>query len=183
MSKSVLDALKGMAAAYPRQNVTPETIRVYLDRLADLPEPVVVAAIHQAIDTHTFFPTVAELRGIIAEHANGPDDLAESAWAEVEKEARRVGYNRRRWDYERGESYVEKPEFSTTRIAEAVESVGWRNICVGDNSEGAIRRDFIFAFRNLRTRDVNRVQRGAFDALNTAIGADASSPALDGGAQ
>lgn len=179
MSKAILDALKGMAAAYPRQNVTPETIRVYLDRLSDLPEPVVVAAIHQAIDTHTFFPTVAELRGIIAESANGADDLAESAWAEVEREARRVGYNRRRWDYERGEAYVEKPQFSSKRIAEAVESVGWRDICLGESQKA--RTDFIFAYRNIRKRDVQRVQRGSFDALDTAIGTG-DTPALDGGA-
>lgn len=181
MSTRILDALQGMADAFPRQDITSATIRTYLHHLSDLPEPAVIAAINQAIDTQTFFPSISELRGIIAEQANGADDLAEVAWAEVEREARRVGYNRRLWDYERGESYVEHPRFSSDRIAQAVESVGWRNICVGDNSKGEIRRDFLFAYRAIRDRDVKRIQRGDFGPMDLPLG-DGDERALKGGA-
>ena len=163
MSTKVLDALRELSLAFPRQNITPDTIRVYLKHLSDLPEPAVLAAVTQAIETGTFFPSIGELRGIISEHANGADDLAETAWNEVQAEVRRVGYQPNR-TFRNGVWYEPaKPEFSNPRIAEAVESVGWKSICTGDIED--VRRDFVFTYRNLRKRDVNKIQRGDFSGI------------------
>ena len=180
MSRAILSALQEMAVAFPRQNVTPETVKVYYKHLSDMPEVAVIAAINQAIETSTFFPSIGELRGIISEHANGPDDLAETAWNEVQAEVRRVGYQPNR-TFRNGVWYEPaKPEFSSERIAEAVQSIGWKTICTGDIED--VRRDFIFTYRNLRKRDVNKVQRGDFGTNGPALGEGdiSAAPALDG---
>lgn len=132
-----------------------------------MPEPAVIGAINHAIETSTFFPSIGELRGAIAEHATGADDLAETAWIEVQREARRVGFQPGRI-FRGGQWYdPPKPTFSNARIAEAVESIGWKQICTGDIED--TRRDFIFAYRNLRKRDVNKIQRGDFSGTGPAL--------------
>lgn len=167
MTQKILAALNELAAAFPRQAVTPQTIKVYYKHLGDMPEPVVLGAINHAIQTSTFFPSVGELRGAIAEHANGADDLAETAWIEVQREVRRVGYQRGQI-FQGGKWHdPPKPQFSNDRIAEAVESIGWKQICLGDVED--TRRDFIFAYRNLRKRDVSKIQRGDFGSSGPAL--------------
>ena len=163
MSDKIIDALEDMADAFPRDGVNPNTFRIYLRRLERFPEPAVLAAIEQAIDTRKFFPTIGELTDIISELANGPDDLAETAWNEVQAEVRRVGYQPNR-TFRNGVWYEPaKPEFSSPRIAEAVSSVGWKVICTGDISQA--RTAFVFTYRNLRKRDVAKVQRADFSGM------------------
>jgi len=116
-----------------------------------------------------FFPKPVDLRELLANQAAGVDALAETAWAEVQREARRVGYQPHP-TFHRGQWYEpEKPTFSSPLIAEAVDSVGWRTICQGDDSKGEIRTAFIFTFRALRERTVKQAQRGDIS----------SGPALD----
>lgn len=175
MSQTILMALRDLQHAFPRQNVTAATVDVYLRHLSDMPEPAVLAAIREAIDTLTFFPSIGELRGIIADHVNGPDDLAETAWLEVMGEVRRVGYQPNRI-FRNGVFHdPPKPVFSTERIAEAVASIGWKQVCTGATED--VRREFIFAYRNLRQRDVNRVHRGDV-ATDRALESGARYPGL-----
>lgn len=170
MSDRILTALQDMADAFPRDGITANTFRVYLRRLTRFPEPAVLAAIEQSIDTCRFFPTIGELTDIIAQHANGADDLAETAWMDVQAEIRRVGYQPFRTLRNGVWHDPEQPHFENSRTREAVESIGWKVLCTGDVDE--MRKNFIFTYRNLRKRDTNRVQRGAFGT---------SGPALDSG--
>lgn len=170
----LISALENMFEYFERPNekTSPAMLETYLRHLERFPEPAVVAAIDQAIGTCTFRPKIAEITNIISEHANGPDDLAETAWNEVQAEVRRVGYQPNK-TFRNGVWYEPaKPDFSNERIAEAVQSIGWKTICTGDIED--VRRDFIFTYRNLRKRDVNKIQRGDFTGL--------TGPALTDGA-
>lgn len=167
MSERILDALQEMADAFPRDGIKTPTFRVYLKRLSHYPEPAVLAAIDVAINSRKFFPTIGELTDIIGELANGPDDLAETAWIEVVREVKRVGYQPNRV-FQGGEWYdPPKPRFSTDRIAEAVASVGWKNICLNDVDEA--RTAFVFTYRNLRKRDTSKIQRGEIGPADAAL--------------
>jgi len=106
-----------------------------------------------------FAPRPSDLISILADD---PADLAETAWAEVQREASRVGFNRKMWNSVTMQSELLQPSFSTPRISEAVETVGWRTICLGDNSKGEIGEQFMWAYRNLKNRDVTRIKRGAY---------------------
>jgi hypothetical protein len=160
MSDRVLAALEELSAAFPRDGITAATYRVYIKALAQFPEPAVLAAIEQAKLTRTFWPSISELTDIMAQHANGPDDLAETAWTEVQREIRRVGYQPYRV-FRNGQFHdPPKPTFSTPRIAEAVESMGWREICTGDTAE--VRERFLWTYKSLRKRDTAKIQRGDF---------------------
>lgn len=169
MSDRVLAALEELSAAFPRDGITAATYRVYLRALSRYPEPAVLAAIDQAVLTCKFWPSISELTDIISQMATGPDDLAETAWLEVQREVRRVGYSPFRTLRNGVWHEPEQPQFSNERIREAVESIGWKAICTGDTEK--TRTSFIFTYRNLRKRDTAKIQRGDF----------ASGPALDAG--
>lgn len=160
MTRAIYQALKDMFEYFdkPNERASPTMIEMYLLHLEKFPEPAVLAAIDQAIGTCTFRPKIAEIADIIANAAAGPDDLAETAWTEVQREIKRVGYQPNRI-FHNGDWYdPPKPKFSNERIAEAVESIGWKTICHGELDES--RTAFIFTYRNLRKRDTAKIQRG-----------------------
>lgn len=169
MSKAVFAALRELGIAFPRQQVTPETIAVYLKHLSAYPDAAVIAACDQAVRSCTFFPSIHELIALMDKTAAGPDAVAEVAWAEVLKEVRRVGYQRNRV-FRNGEWHdPPQPVFSSPLIAETVESVGWRLICHSDEPE-EIRKQFLFTYKAMRQRFSDRVTRGD-------IGTDPALPA------
>lgn len=158
--------LQELAMQYPRYELTPDTIRVYLKQLADIPAPAAVAAMERVGKTSTFFPAVAEIREAVASRALGATDTPEAAWAEVIREVQRVGYNRPPL-FSAGR-FLEpaKPEFSNDTTRQAVESVGWRLINLTDDLE-EVRKQFVFTWKSLRARDHGSIQRGEFDAVTT----------------
>ena len=60
--------LADLRRAFPRQDVTVETIVVYQRELADVPAAVLEVAVRTVIRASRWFPTVAELREVAAEH-------------------------------------------------------------------------------------------------------------------
>ena len=64
------EAMSLIVAAFPVPSWEPETLRLYADRLADLPAAAVKAAVLEWIDTRTERPTIAELRGAAVGMAN-----------------------------------------------------------------------------------------------------------------
>ncbi len=56
-----VEAVQKLAAAF-RQDLRPDTVGVYAERLADLPRPALVAAVDSLIETQKFFPAVGEIR-------------------------------------------------------------------------------------------------------------------------
>ena len=76
-----------LAAAYPRYNLTKETVMVYVRLLSDLPAADLQAAALQCAVSRDFFPSVHELRAAvneINEHAAGIPSAYE-AWEETSK--------------------------------------------------------------------------------------------------
>ena len=70
-----------LKAAYPRQELPPETVAIYAEMLADLDAETATAAVKRAIQTSRFFPTIAEIRNVAAElreHA----EYTSSVWAD-----------------------------------------------------------------------------------------------------
>lgn len=168
MSKALFAALQELAASKPTQTIPPDTIKAYYKHLQDLPEPAVLAAIDTAIKTTgAFIPSIGEIRDIVAQMAHDTDDLAETAWMDVQRQIRRIGYQPRA--VFRDGAFIEQPEpeFANARTAEAVASIGWKNLCLND--PGEMRREFIFTYRNLRKRDTGKVQRGDLGDFLTAL--------------
>lgn len=152
----IIDALYDLSKLYPRYQMPADTAALYAKNLADLPTPAVLQAIDLCGKTGTFFPSLAEIRKQVGEQAANPNEIAESAWSTVMSEIKRVGQYR-------------TPQFESPLIAEAVESIGWRQLCTMDLGES--QKSFIFTYRNLRNRAVTSIQRGDFtDVTGTEIG-------------
>ena len=83
----LITAVQELADTYPSKNVTASTIRIYVDDLSDLPEPLVVAAIARLRKTNTFMPTIAEIRNLVVEAACGLPSESE-AWQQVREAMR-----------------------------------------------------------------------------------------------
>lgn len=60
-----------LKAMYPRQTVDESTIVGYAHYLADLDPDEASAAVDELVATSTWFPTVAEIRGVVAERKLG----------------------------------------------------------------------------------------------------------------
>jgi len=86
--KNTLTILGVLTSAFPNAKITPETIRVYLLTLQDIPFEVLEQAALQLITTSSFFPTVAELRDVSFRILLGTRSIpsANQAWEEVQHE-------------------------------------------------------------------------------------------------
>lgn len=71
-----------LKAAFPRQVVELETVKVYASFLADLEWDVAEAAVRQLVSRSRFFPTIAEIREAVSEQlCNLPSEVA--AWEQA----------------------------------------------------------------------------------------------------
>lgn len=80
--KAVLEQL---VAAFPETKLKPDTLKVYTDKLSDLPADVLDRAAHVCICTQKWFPKISELREAAADiimQGRG-HQTAEAAWATV----------------------------------------------------------------------------------------------------
>lgn len=155
----LLRALGRLAALHPRLDISEDTIEAYADELDDLPLLAVMTGIKTMARTSKFFPSVAEIRESAVLGPLG-QDLADEAWIEVKREARRVGFNRPAI-FRNGEFLpAEVPKFSSPMIAAAANAVGWELICGGDDSKGFIRSQFVKAFNALLERETKAKQGG-----------------------
>jgi hypothetical protein len=73
-----------LKAAFPRQPVEPETVKVYANFLVDLDVDAATAAAKRLVATSRFFPTIAELREAAAETELGLPNEVE-AWDMVNR--------------------------------------------------------------------------------------------------
>ena len=109
--------LKG---AYPRQQVTADTVKTYAHFLGDIDWDLGEAAVLRHIGTNQYWPSIAEIRKAVAEMVN-PLPSAEEAWEEVYQALGQPG----------GE--VGRPTFTRPEIDRAVTAVGWRHLLLSDN--------------------------------------------------
>lgn len=156
--KALILKLRELAAAFPNREIPDATIIIYAKDLSDLDTNAVMDAIDRVRKTSKFFPSVAEILEAAVVGAYG--ELADEAWAEVQKEARRVGWNRLPTFANGRFEPAPVPTFSNETIALAANAIGWELICTGDDSKGFVRGQFIKAFHAFRERETKAKQAG-----------------------
>lgn len=134
-----------LRAAWPRQEVLPETAEVYAAMLADLPFEEAKAAVTRLVQTSKWFPAISEIRERVAESRCALDP-PELAWGEVQKAISRVGA-------------YHQPLFENPAVQCAVNAIGWRNICLDENLS-ATRARFIDAYRASRQQQIEAQTTG-----------------------
>ncbi len=143
-----------LKAAWPRQELAPETIRLYAEMLVDLDADAAGAAVREAMTSSRFFPSIAEIRQLVAErHANLPP--AAEAWEEVVRGMRQASYDCQGWrDY---------PRWTCEPIKRAVDAIGLYELCNTDNLP-TVRAQWLRLYEQFRAEAVARIQRGAIAA-------------------
>jgi hypothetical protein len=141
-TRQLFELLSGM---YPTLKVEKNTIKGYHLMLADVPLPVMLAALPAVLSEHpTFCPTAPQLRNAVMASAVDALPTAAEAWEQVEAEIRRVGS----WG---------RPRFSDPLVARAVTAIGWQEICLTELEQmGTLRaqfRDLFQAFRGSAVRE------------------------------
>ena len=144
--ETITRVLAVVSAAYPNFNLKPETIKVYLKLLADLPDDLLEEASLAHINRSAFFPTIAELRGAASDllERQNPLPTALEAWSEVEDQIHRVGY-------------TGQPVFQYPLTTQLVSAMGWQNLCWSENIV-ADRAHFLTAFEQLRLRERSQMR-------------------------
>lgn len=144
---TILDCMIMLQSAYPRTNVSKETMRIYEVALADIDPGLLETAVLRHISISKWFPTIAELRQGVTElileaegHLDGPE-----AWGMVTQEIRRVGH----WG---------RPELSD-HVRRAINAIGgWQELCLSENAV-ADRARFIEAYNIIHQRTVEKRQQ------------------------
>ena len=115
-----------LADAYPHVAVRKGTVEAYSLALIDLPWDEARAAVIEHLGTSRFWPSIAEIRELVARRRTGLPD-AETAWAIVVRAAEAAS----REIAERG-SYRRVP-FACDLIERAVGVIGWERIRAGED--------------------------------------------------
>lgn len=142
--KDIAKIVTMLSAAYPNWKTTAFTVEVYYQDLRDLPADLLAAACAKA-RTNTernlaFAPSTGEIRAAATEILRTIAGVPSSyqAWQEVLRVIVEVGSYR-------------TPEFSHPLIADAVRTLGWRNLCLSED-QTSDRFRFIQAYEQLASR-------------------------------
>lgn len=145
--KNILTILGVLTAAYPNARITPETVRVYVLTLQDIPLDLLENAALHLITTNTFFPTVAELRDASYRIMLGLHRVptAAEAWNQIQRQRSQcLGY----YIYH---VQAEKPTFSHPFVEQVIRAFGCRTL-TAPSSEPYIRANFIKTYDTLLDR-------------------------------
>lgn len=137
-----------IVAAYPRPEVAPETIEVYVANLVDLPYDDTKAAVGILLRQAKFLPAIAEIRSAYTDHVLRKVGLltAGEAWEVVQWAFWKVGQYRPFPDTTKGGPLLKR----------AVTAIGWQNLC---NSENLVadRAHFFRVYEALVGRERERL--------------------------
>lgn len=122
-------ALAVLGAAFPHISITPQTVEVYHQALADIDGQLCRDAIRDLLLTVDRWPAPATIRRHIAQRSGALAPDPGTAWGQVLDEARRVGH-------------LELPDFSHPAVSRTVKLLGWRNICTSESSD-TLRAHFL----------------------------------------
>lgn len=139
-----------LSAAFPRQPVTPETVKAYLANLEDVPPPALEQAVRRLIRTGTFFPLISEIRAAVAE---------QKLLFPTEAEALAQVYGRIRWQRET-EGEGEPPPVHPL-VKSALDLVGGYAALRAADEPGVIRGQFLRLYREMRSSGLQEAQIGA----------------------
>lgn len=153
---TVREILKGLFDCYPASKANEGTVLGYLKHFQGIPLNELQAAIDQAIEECDYLPSVAEIK---RRHRLLTRDLsiptAETAWEEVRRSFGRV--DRKPWSH--------------PFIEEAVNVIGYRELCVSENQGNDMVR-FLRIYANLVERDgqINRLTPTARQLAESSSG-------------
>lgn len=138
-NERIIKIMGVLHAAYPGFTFQENTVEVYCEMLRDLDPDLLEQAAKAHLVTGKFFPTIAELRGAVANlierGLNVPSAM--EAWGEVIDKMCTEGNT---VDFGGGQ-----PEFSNSLISRVVSYLGWNLLCLTDNMI-ADRARFIQAY-------------------------------------
>ena len=118
------------------------TAKAWMMILNDIPYKIAEAALIKVLSTAKFFPVPADIREAANSFTPGLP-TAEEAWLEVYRNARVNGIYR-------------PSEWSSEVIKEAVNGIGWRNICYSENL-GIERAHFMRIYDTLKKRQEDNI--------------------------
>lgn len=140
-----LKLLVVLTAAYPRQEIGDPTAALYVKFMADLDYHATEVAIARHIATEKFFPAIAEIREAVVNVTN-PLPSAAEAWRETLRAVYDVGI------------YKGPPKFSHPAVDKAVDTIGWREICMSEVGDPAIRAHFMQVYESYRQRHLDEMR-------------------------
>lgn len=151
--KETAQMLALLSATYPRFNLAQDELALtaWHEMLQDLPGNVVAVAVKRMISTLKFPPTIADIRGAVAEATKDASGTlsAGDAWHKVRKAVSNYGFYRP----------DEARAFLGDDIWHAVEMVGgWSELCVGENSDTIISAQFERRYNAMINQQAERIQ-------------------------
>ena len=137
----VAKLLAVLAASYPRFEVDDLKVQVWHEMLGDLDYSLASLAIKRLILESTFPPSIAEVRKAAVEIQTPEQTTGAQAWGEVIRAIRNYGVYREE----------EALASMSPRTAYVVKCMGWREICMGEES-GVIRGQFLKMYQQVAGR-------------------------------
>ena len=135
--KTCLQGIAALAQSFPDRKFD---IKLMFQFLKDLEDDRFLKSIHKIVATKTELYPGTNIIALIRENALVDDRLSSGeAWAEVLNEMHNYGV-------------YDKPVFSDDLVAKAVDCIGWRNLCLSENSV-ADRAHFMKIYDTLENRD------------------------------
>lgn len=126
--KEITKIMGVMAHAYPRYELSADSVKLYAKLLTDIPAEILEASAKQIMAENKFFPSVAEWREMAHKLMVGKLQIpsAYEAWEDAMGQVRRCG------DYYRY-TYGKQPEYSHPLVERAVQIIGYHNLVESEN--------------------------------------------------
>ena len=128
-SETVSMVMGVMAHAYPRYELSADSVKLYAKLLADIPGEILEAAAHQIMAESKFFPSVAEWREMAHKLMTGAHNIptAYEAWEDAMRQVNLCG------EYYRYQFNARVPEYSHPLVERAVKVIGYRHLLESEN--------------------------------------------------
>lgn len=137
-SDQALKIIAVLSSSFPNANISAETVEIYEKILLPYPYTEAQQAVFKIIKTAKFFPSIAEITQNIELLSPNQLPAPDMAWSEVMTQVRKEGW-------------CGKPQFSCEAIQEAVNAIGYRNICASEMI-GVERKHFMDIYKAIANR-------------------------------
>lgn len=140
MTNKEFDQLRALLkTAYPNHNLISDqyAIRMWYKMLNDLDYHIAENAVMEHISTHTFPPSIAEIRKLCVDRTTRPVLSFSEAWGKVTNAISKYGF------YQPREAFAELDELTLSVVKE----LGWSNICNSTNQD-SLRANFRIAYES-----------------------------------
>ncbi len=155
----VLTLIGLIKAAWPRDEMSPDTAKAYAEDLIDLDHEAALAALHTIRRGCKFRPHQSEIRQLVAERTLAIPSPAD-AWHEVQQKVREYD------DYDDARKW---PAWSHDLIKQTVLDLGGLRALYYSQMPGADRAHFLALYREHREASIARATAGQLPAPLKAI--------------